>query len=385
MKILLVHNYYREPGGEEEYVESLKDLLQTKGHSVRLFSKSNKVLDRGFEKLKTSFAMFWNPKLYNNFSAVLGSYKPDVVHFNNIFPLITPTAYWACKKLRIPIVQTVHNFRYMFPKSLLFRRGELCPYCLNKRFVYPAFLHSCYNQSLAYTFFFSLSHAFHYLLGSFNLVNKFIFPSSFARNYYIRNSKIAKENTEVINNFAEPGKKAVSKSSYFLYVGRISQEKGIHELLQVFSRLPKSNLVVVGGGADEQEVGFYKKFPNIRFLGLLPKNEVYERLSNALFTIIPSKCLEVAPTVLLESFANSTAVLTPKRGVFKELVDEGKTGFFFLTFNDLGKKIEQMQESHDLAKKLGAKAFKRYNENYRPERHYKKLVDIYERLTDEKS
>ncbi len=386
MKILLVHNLYRDYGGEETYLFSLADLLKKKGHKVQIWTKDNKEIDTSISaKVKVGLGLFWNLNTTRELSAIIKKFKPNIVHFNNIFPLITPTAYHVCKKFNLPIVQTVHNFRYLFPKSILFRRGSVCELCLDRRFFYPAIFHPCYNQSLGYTFLFSLSHALHdSIFNSFNLVDRFIFPSKFSKNYYLKNSKLNREKARVVSNFVrvDANTKLGKKSDYFLYVGRFSPEKGIIQLLEIFSRNPDKKLKVIGDGPLRKQVINYSKNKNIEVHNFMQRKKVLGFMKKALFLIIPSVCLEVLPNVLLESYSAATAVIVPKVGVFKDVVLDAKTGFFYQSgnLNDLDKSINNLYVRKDLVLKMGKKAHKLYLEKYSPDRYYQELMGIYRKL-----
>ncbi len=386
MRILLVHNFYRDRTGEKIYLDLLAKLLKGKRHKVFIWSKDNREIGNNLiRKIKIAIGMFWNRSTEKELSGVIERFKPDVVHFNNIFPQITPTAYYVCKKYKVPIVQTIHSFRFMFPKSILIRRGEVCPNCLDKRLIYPTFLHKCYNQSFAYTFVYSLSHALHYFLGSFGLIDTFIFPSKFVKDYYLRNSNISTQKIKVIPNFVnlKPHKPNLKeKEDYFLYVGLLSHKKGILQLLEIFSSLPEFRLVVIGDGHLRNEVAEYKKCENIEIKGRLPQKEVFTYMQKALFTIIPSAWLEVMPLVLIESFANGTPVIVPKIGPFKDLVREGETGIFFKhkDFKDLKAKIEKIGSKRlKLSMKMAPLAIKEY-QKYTPGNYYIQLLKVYSKL-----
>lgn len=384
MKILLVHNYYRFKGGEEVYVNNLASLLRKKGHKVLLWTKDSRKVGSLGMRIKVALNMFWNRQANKEFALVINRFKPDLIHFNNIFPLITPSIYYVAKKLKVPIVQTVHNFRYMFPKSILFRRGIECPVCLNRSLVFPAPFHACYRESIAYTVPFSLSHMFHYLMGSFNLVDAFVFPSGFIKRYFQKNSGLDSFKFHLVRNVAgfENGPRlSKEKGDNFIFVGRLSNEKGIMEILEIFARHPEMKLIVLGDGPLRKEVLKYKKYKNIEILGYLPGRKVFSMLKKASFTIIPSKWHEVMPTVLAESFAAGTGVIVPKFGVFKELVKKGKTGMFYRQKDmiSLENILTRTSGNKKLAYYLGNNSYKEYK-SYTKESFYNRLFEVYSKL-----
>lgn len=387
MKILLIHNYYRFQGGEEVYLGALARLLKKNGHKVRLFTKDNRDIESFDlkEQAHAAMGMFWNSQIASELSEVISNFKPDIAHFNNIFPLITPTAYWVCKKKGVPIVQSVHSFRYMFPKSILLRRGELCPYCLNRNLIQPAIFHRCFDEPILYTLALSSSHCLHYFLGSFKLIDKFIFPSTFTKDYYLRNSDIKNGRSRVIPNFVEvTGKKSGKvRRNGFIYVGSLTRQKGIFELLEAVSVRPDINLRVLGDGVEAKEVSRFKRFKNIEILGRRKRREIYRYMEESFFTVIPSLVLEVMPTVLIESFATGTPVIVPKRGVFRELVEDTKTGLFYDPDKpgDLEKTLLFAMKP-SLARKMGLAARKEFEGKYTKESYYKGLLNTYQELNE---
>ncbi|KKU04125.1 MAG: Glycosyl transferase group 1 [Candidatus Woesebacteria bacterium GW2011_GWC2_47_16] len=346
---------------------------------VLTWTKDNKdIKSSPLSQIKIALGLFWNREIEKELSQVIGKFKPDIVHFNNIFPLITPCAYYVCNQLGVPIVQTIHSFRFMFPKSIFFRRGELCPYCRSRKLFFPVFLHPCYHESLFYTIFFSLSHSFHTLIGSFKLVDLFIFPSLTTQKYYLKNSSLPPEKTLPIPNFVDE-KTSFPKnyeSPFFLYVGGLRKEKGIDKLVSLFNDLPNQKLLVIGEGELEKELRKIRKGKNILFLGRRKRTEILKNMAKALFTIIPSECLEVMPTVLIESFASKTAVIVPERGVFKELVTKAKTGFFYKNRAELKRLIERISKNPSLAEKMG-KAAKNEAKKFTGNLYYKKIIKAY--------
>lgn len=390
MKVLLVHNYWRETGGEERYVSNLADLLRDSGHDVLIWTKNNRDIEKMsfLQKTGVVLGMFWNWKVFGDFSKTIEKFRPDVVHFNNIFPLISPTAYWACKRKGIPIVQTIHNYRFMFPKSILFRRGEMCELCLNKKFILPAIFHPCNDWPFLYTVFYSLSHMFHTILNSWGLVDLYIFPSKFTRSYYIRNSNIPGRKTMLIFNFVKSPKNSRKNKNRngFLFVGRLVKEKGIIELLEA---IKKSNhkLTVIGKGPLLKLVKSYEKYPNISIKGYLPSRDILRYMRKTRATIIASKWLEVQPMVVIESFASGTPVIAPKIGGLKEMISEGETGFFYRMGDWSGLlNILNKMEKQKKNLKMAGKCELEYKNKYSSSIFEDKIIDAYKKaiLTSKK-
>jgi glycosyltransferase involved in cell wall biosynthesis len=320
MKILIIHNFYQEWGGEDTYVTSLKKLLEENGHQVYLYSKDSKNIKTIWDKIKTGIGLFYNPWVKKELEKIIKDFKPDVAHFHNVYPLIGATAYRVCKKYKIPIIQHIHNYRFMCPKGILFRNGKICELCLHKKFPFWAIIYGCYHRSRLASLFFSLSFFIHKKIGTFNLIDKFIFPSEFTRNYYLKHLKVDKQKTYLLPYFVDIPKKIDTKSfkenNYFLFVGRLSEEKGIIELLNTFKDLQQHKLLVIGDGPLRVEVEKYKIYKNIKVLGFKPKNEIFTYIKKAKAVIISSLWYEVLPNVLIETILLSKSLIIFKKNKY---------------------------------------------------------------------
>jgi len=262
MRILLIHNFYQYWGGEDTYIDSLLKLLKKSGHEVYLYSKNNSNIDNLWKKIVLAVNMFWNFNVDKELSKVIEEFEPDIVHFHNIYPLITTTAYRTCKKHNIPIIQHIHNYRFICAKGFLFRNNKICELCINKKFPFWSIIFGCYNQSRLASLIFSLSFYFNNLIKTFDLIDIFIFPSKFSRNYYLKNLSISFKKTKIISHSFKVFKKQkkYNKKEYFLFIGRLSEEKGIIQLLNIFINIPKFKLIVIGDGPLNKKIYKYKKY-----------------------------------------------------------------------------------------------------------------------------
>jgi len=385
MKILFIHNYYQYYGGEETYFHSLTKLLQQKGHEVITYTKDSKDIKTFWDKIKAGIGLFWNKSVEKELSQLIKEQKSDIVHFNNIYPLIGATAYRVCKKFNIPIIQHIHNYRFMCPKGILFRDGKICELCVKKSFPFYSILFGCYHSSQTASLFFSFAFFLHKTIGTFNLIDKFIFPSEFTRNYYLKNLDISKEKIEVIPYFVDVEEKKVKnvkKKDYFLFVGRLSEEKGIIQLLEVFKTLPKQKLIVIGDGPLRKEVERYKKYTNITIVGFLAKDKILPYVRKARVVILPSLWYEVLPLVLLEALSQNTPILIPDNENFKLMVNDMKNSNRINYYrssdrNDLKNEIIAFSQTRIESK--GSKTIKQMF-NYTTEKHYDTLLKLYQRV-----
>lgn len=382
MKILLIHNYYQYYGGEDTYFDSLKELLMKNGHEVKIFTKKSKDIKTFFHKLNAILSIFWNFRVGEELDTIIKEFKPDVAQFQNIYPLIGPIAYWVCKKNNIPTVQRVSNYRLLCPKGTLFRNNKICELCVNRKFKSPAVKYNCYHASKVASLFFIFAQYIHTRFRTADLVNRYLFPSEFTKKYIVKNASIPLHKTAVIPSFSQTSIKGAptKKEEYFLYVGRLSEEKGILQLFNLFSTLPQFQLIIIGDGPLKNTLMNMHRYKNISVKGFLSKKEIHSSMRKALFTIIPSLCYDVFPNTLIESYSCGTPVIVPRLGSFIDLVKEGKTGIFYKNgdFDSLQNKLLKINKGR--RKEMGRFAREEYQHKYSPKIYLKNIVDEYQML-----
>ena len=381
MKILIIHNFYQYCGGEDTYVISLKKLLEEKGEKVYLYSKDSKNIKKFWDKVKAVIGLFYNPWVKKELEEIIQKFKPEVAHFHNVYPLIGPTSYRIVKKFNVPIVQHIHNYRFMCPKGILFRNGKICELCLNKKLPFWAIFFGCYHQSKIASLFFSLAFFYHKMIKTFDLIDKIIFPSEFTRDYYIKHLKIPKEKTFFLPYFVDikPEKNQVMEKDFFLFVGRLSEEKGIIQLLKVFKTLPKIKLLVIGDGPLRSEVEKYKKYKNIIIKGYLPREEIYPYIKKAKAVIISSIWYEVLPNVYIESILQNTPVFIPDNENFKSIVKSNNLviKYKFRDFEDLKIKIIAFNQIKN--KKTELKTKTGFYNIYNKDKNLKEIIKFFKK------
>lgn len=384
MRILLLHNYYQFYGGEDTYVKSLKQLLEQKGHSVFLFTKDSKNIKTIWDKAKTAAGLFTNSAIDHEIRAVVQAFKPDISHCQNIFPLITPQSYKTLHSLHIPIVQRISNYRYLCPKGTLFRDNKICDLCVRKRFAYPAIQYGCYHDSRLSSLALSSSLYVTKLQNTLSLVNAFMFPSTFIQEYHKKHLNIPVKKMHVIPTFTtlqNTYNTECKKRKNFVYIGRLSEEKGVIPLLTIFSKLPTLHLTVIGDGPLYQEVKKYAKYPNITIKGPVKHVEVASDIYHAIAVIIPSLWYDVFPNVVLEANAMHTPVIAPQLGSFPEYVVHNKNGLLYKAndFKNLSETIKLLALNEDMQTTM--ERYINSNTPYTPESHYTSIMDLYTSLT----
>lgn len=171
-KILMVHNYYQIPGGEDTVVANEKKLLENHGHTVILYSRNNSELKgmSKLQKLKLPFTTIFNPKTYRDIRKLIKKEKIDIVHVHNTLNLISPAVYYAALSCKVPVVQTIHNFRLLCPGATLYRDGHVCEDCV-KHGLKCAVKYGCYRGSKAQTLICVINTWIHRKLGTYGRLN----------------------------------------------------------------------------------------------------------------------------------------------------------------------------------------------------------------------
>jgi glycosyltransferase involved in cell wall biosynthesis len=387
MRCLLVHNYYQNAGGEDEVFRNEAELLRSNGHQVFEYVRRNdEIRDYGlWDKLAMSFRTAWAHKTTRQLRTILAEKKPQVAHLHNTFPLVSPTAYYACATAGVPVVQTLHNYRLLCPAGTFFRDGNICEQCLSRKAPWPAVLHSCYRDSAPASFVVAAMLTSHYILGSWqSKVDAYIAISEFARRKFIQGGLPAGR-IWVKPNFvgADPEIKD-GVGDYALFIGRLSEEKGLRVLLKAWSCLKlKIPLIVAGVGPMSGEVATTVEklgMDRIQLLGQVGRTRVVELLRHARFLVFPSVWYEGAfPLSIIEAFASGLPVIASRLGAMEEAIADGQTGLLFSCGDpaDLAARVEWAWTHAEEIQSMGRAARLEYQAKYTPERNYETLMDIY--------
>ena len=386
MKILLVHNEYQQPGGEDVVFEQEKRILERGGHLVVTYTRSNHEIQElsAIGRSTLVIRTVWASDTHHDFGALLDREKPDVVHVHNTFVMISPSIYSACRKRGIPVVQTLHNFRLLCPGAQFLRDGKICEDCVDHSLLRSVW-HGCYRDSRPATASVALMLAWHRRSGTWDeLVDRYIALTDFARNKFIA-SGFAPDKIVVKPNFVDPDPGAKQRpGTSALYIGRLSKEKGLHTLLDAWKRLPKScSLDIVGDGSERkglEEEAQRCGLSAIRFRGRLPHEESLAAMKSASFLILPSDWYEGFPMTIAESLACGTPVICSKLGAMEEIIDNSRTGLHFTPGDseDLARKLEWAFAHPSEIAAMGRAARQEYEARYTSERSYTQLMTIYE-------
>ncbi len=388
MRILIGHNYYQQPGGEDAVFRSEIAMLKNFGHDVCVYERHNDEIKPGIlSRISHAASLRFSKTSYGQVRSLIRSFKPDVAHFHNVFFVMTPAVLYACKDEGVPVVVSLHNFRLMCINGLFFRDGKPCEDCLNGPRV-AGIIHKCYRDSLAFSALAADMINYHWRCKTWdNVVDRFVVATEFTRNKYVQ-AGIPSAKFTVVPNFAEgPSYHGTQgKGDYALYVGRLSREKGIDILLQAWRTIKEIPLYIAGQGPMQKEIEAYIKdhgLANVRMLGFLQNDNYSKALTRAKFLIVPSVCYENFPRVVAEAFACGIPVLANRLGTMQEIVEDGRTGLLFSNGDpqDLAAKAMDMVLDENRYTLLSANARHVYDLKYSPARHYEGLMSVYQGLT----
>ena len=381
MRIAQIHNKYKDIGGEDIVVHREKELLEKAGHEVSQFFVLNEHISGTAAKLKTALGVPYNFSSKKKVQAFLEREKPDVVHVHNFLPVLSPSVFYACKALNLPVVLTLHNFRLLCVNGLLYRDEHVCEDCISNKIAYSGIKHGCYQDSSIASIFPAISNGLHTSLGTwYEKIDKVIFLSLFSKEVFDRSHmSFRADQVAIKSNFIADKGFSYAKEDYYLFVGRFSEEKGIRTVLEAFES-NKKKLIVVGDGPLRSEVDAASlRSPNIRCVGFQNSDQLKARYINAKATIFASKMYEGLGLVNIESFSFGTPVIGPSFGNAGQLVQDGLNGIKY----DLGVasslenaiiKFENLEESDHLNK--GARTT--FEQQFTAHKNLELLLQIYQ-------
>lgn len=385
-KVLIVHNYYQIPGGEDAVVANEKELLETHGHEVLTYVRHNRELEEasGLKKIQMMLSAIFCLKTYREIRKILKSEKIDIVHVHNTMHLITPSVYYAAVRENIPVVQTIHNFRLICPSAVLFREGKVCEECLSKGFG-AAVRHRCYRNSTIETLVCVAGAKFHRWMGIYKKIF-YICLTEFNKEKLLQFRQIKAENIFLKPNFSRnediPVLPYAKRKNQVIYAGRLDETKGVEDLLEAWKVLgdrgPK--LMICGSGPLEEKIRAVQKKEKLEHViikGFLPNHEVKKLMAESKALVFPTRWYEGFPMSIVEAFSVGTPVIGSDLGNVGCLIEEGKTGWKFQTGSP-----ESLAECVLKIEDLTEQVCQTFQQKYAQDENYIQLVNIYEHVTE---
>jgi glycosyltransferase involved in cell wall biosynthesis len=386
MRILVAHNLYQGRGGEDAVCESEIRSLREAGHEVIQYLRNNdEIRDYSFlRRVNLGWRTSWSGRAHRELRDILARESPDVAHFHNTFPLISPSAYYACRAAGVPVVQTIHNFRLLCPGGNFFREGHVCEECVSHS-LFHSIAHGCYRGSGIATAAVAGMLTVHKLLRTWaKQVDLLLVCTEFARRKFV-DAGFDEACIRVKPNFivSDPGVRP-DRGSTALFIGRLSPEKGPQLLPLAWSKLAAAiPMEVVGDGslrvsleADCAHLGLH----SVHFTGWLSARAAMEYLRAAKFLVVPSTCYEGFPMAIAEAYACGVPVIAAGHGGLAEIVRDGSTGLHFATGNadDLAAKVEWAWTHPNEMETMGRAARAEFEAKYNAGAALKHLEGAYE-------
>lgn len=399
MKILNINKFYYRKGGSEAYYFALADLLRENNHEVIPFSmKDNKNYETKYSKYFIENISYENmgikekaingAKLIYSFEAkkkvknIVNDNTPDIAHLHIFQHQLSPSILKEIKKNGTYVVNTVHDLKVICPNYKMLNDGEICEKCKSDKFI-NCFKSKCIKGSTVNSMLNTIEAYTHRILKSYDYVDKFICPSEFYMNKFIEFG-IPKEKVVHIPNFVDVSKfnPNYEHEDYFVYFGRLSEEKGINTLIKSMKYVNKSKLIIVGTGPIEKELKEFvvkENIKNVEFVGFKTGNELENIIKKSRFIVIPSEWYENAPMSIIEAMAYGKAVLGSNIGGIPEFIEDNHTGMIFNTKDeiDLASKINYLIDEEKQTIEMGKNARIRAEKLYDKTVHYEKIMDLY--------
>jgi glycosyltransferase involved in cell wall biosynthesis len=405
MRILYCNKYNFAFSGTEVYLFEVMDLMRAHGHEVALFSMADArgestKYDRHFvsaidfkrghsglmSSLKQATHALYSREARQKLRAMIQEFQPDVAHVRNIYHHLSPSILWELKAQGVPVMYHLNDFKLLCPSYNMVARGRACERCQGGKF-WHVLTEDCYSGPPGSRIMLAAEAYLHRWLRSYeSCVDRFLAPSRFVKDKLVENGWDTKK-IDVLPHFQKLPRyvKPVPPEAPILYFGRLSEEKGLSDLLRAMRDLPYVTLRLAGEGpqrAELEKLATELDLVNVEFVGRVAATTLDELISSSRFTVLPSRAYETLGKSILESYAWGRAVVASDLGSRRELVREGKTGVLFRAGDvaQLANAISFLVEQPKLAAEMGTAGRELVASQHSPENHYAALTSIYEQL-----
>ncbi|MCS7069153.1 MAG: glycosyltransferase family 4 protein [Meiothermus sp.] len=379
IRVLLIHNYYQQPGGEDQVFKAEKAMLQEAGVEVIEHLAHNDEL-ASMGPLKLAQVTLWNGHAYNQVRSLVRKHKPHVAHVHNTFPLLSPAIYHAIKAEGVPIVQTLHNYRLLCLNATLLREGQECVKCLGKSVPWPGVWHSCYRNRAASSVVASML-VMHRLLRTWkDKIDRFIVLTDYEYSVFVKGG-LEPHKIKLKPNFVHPDPgPGDGQGGYALFVGRLSPEKGIGVLLEAWKNLDIPLKIAGDGPLGAVVAEAVKSMPQVEWLGRRPRQEIFPLMQKAAFLVFPSITYEGFPMTLVEAFATGLPVIGSNYGSMPQVIREDECGLLFEVGNaeSLAKKAKWIWNKPDRLAEMRQQARLEFETRYSAKQNLQMLLGIYQ-------
>lgn len=379
MKIIQVFNQYLEPGGEENSVNRIFRHLEIGGHDVKRFLRRSEEWTghKAPSRWKQALMIGYNEEVLGDLRTMHNQFSPDIWILHNVVPVVSLGVYKLARELNVPIVQWLHNYRPISVSGGL--PDSKCPVYLKEC------LTGAWRDSRAQTIVLALHYLKAHLTGSFEAVKVWITVSDSMRQTFKKAGWPPERLATLHHSWdIEEVLPANGGENYYLFLGRIIEEKGIRFLVNLFSQAEMQDqiLYVAGAGVLEKELKAISS-ANIKWLGFVTGKEKRKLIRNSSALLFPSLWKEPLSTVAYEAYEQNRCMITSSQGGMSEIVIDGKTGLVLPPGNRETWSRTIREETKPHLDQMGRTAREWLDENISPEKWDQKFRSILdEKLSD---
>ena len=373
-RVLIVHNNYQWRGGEDIVAEREAALLRQNGHEVQTYGRHNNTIGK-MAKVDVALDTLWSRRTTDDLGKCVTAFNPDLIHVHNTFPLISPSLFWAAAKKNLPVVQTLHNFRFFCLQAMFLRDYRTCEDCLGK-LPWRGVIHKCYRDSAVQSAVLAGMLTLHRALGTYqHKVTRYIAFNHFCRDKFVEGG-LPSDRISIKPHFVDNPEPIDAPRANGLFVGRLTQAKGTDVLLGALTHLPGKIVNVIGEGPEREQIQMHGR---LRSLGAQTRTEIMAHMQRSSYLVMPSIVYETFGLVLIEAFACGLPVIASRLGAMKDLIEDGLTGMLFDPGSsiDLAEKIAWADRHPEEMHRMGRNAREKYLEKYTPQHNYAQLMTIY--------
>jgi len=387
MRILLINNAYQQFGSTDEVVCQEEQMLEQHGEIVLMYGRSNLEIANGplKERILLPINSIYSVRTRTEVGRIVSEHRPDVAYVHNFLPLISPSVYHTLHAWRIPSVQVLHEFRLLCPNSVFYTRGGPCERCKNGNYLH-AVRYRCYRNSYFASFVCSAALAINRFAGMLDKISAFLCLTEFSRQKLLQVG-VPAEKLFVRPHFIDCTqiRPRFGGGGYILYLGRLSEEKGLWTLLRAASRLKDVEFKIAGRGPLEnslRRLATEQGLTNVEFVGAKTVREKWDLLCDCLCVVVPSECYETFGMVVLEAYAAGKPVIGSDLGSLPFVIEDGNSGLLFRCGNaeELADKARYLISDSTARQRMGKHGRRLVETRYSPAEGYKALMQVFNRV-----
>lgn len=389
MRILFVHNFYQQHGGEDASALAEKILLEQHGDEVLFYSRHNDEIKNYSIAQKALFfpRAVYSPRTSRELEQLVKQHQPQVAYVNNVFPLISPSLYHTLHVLGVPCIQVLHDFRFLCPNGWFYTHGQICERCKWGNYL-NAFRLRCYKDSYTLSGLYGLTLGLHRLGGGMRKITAYVASTNFMKQKFVEVGIPALQ-IFIKPNFVDPNGVSPNyqQGDYAIFLGRLSSEKGVWTMVKAFERITEIRLKIVGAGSLEGPLRTYlseKGLHNIELSGFSSGQDKWELLRNCLLSVVPSTCYETFGKTIVESYAAGKCVVGSNLGGIPYVIEDGKSGLVFQpgSEDDLVEKVRFLLARPAEIDRMGRYGRHLAETKYSSEENYRLTREIVGAVTD---